>query len=65
MGISFTKMAKGSQIQFAVVERNETVDGLGALLEWFEERVRISFLSNPEVIPLLPSATSGNDKVIV
>lgn len=49
MGISFTKMAKGSQIQFAVVERNETVDGLGALLEWFEERARFKSRSDTPV----------------
>ena len=40
------------EIEFAVVVRSETVDALGALLEWLK-KIFLLVLSNPEVIPLL------------
>ena len=47
-------------IEFAVVVRSETVDGLGALLEWLK-KLFLLVLSNPEVIPLMLFINSGID----
>ena len=47
-------------IEFAVVARSETVDGLGALLEWLK-KLFLLVLSNPEVIPLMLCINSGID----
>ena len=63
MGVSFTKVSKTVivlEIQFAVVVRSETVDVLGALLEWLK-KVFLLVLSNPEVLPLMPCITSVID----
>ena len=38
--------------EFAIAVRSETVDGLGALLEWLK-KVFLLVLSNPEGIPLM------------
>ena len=48
------------EIEFVVVVKSETVDGLGALLEWLT-KVFLLALSNPEMIPLIPCITSGID----
>ena len=48
------------EIEFAVVARSETVDGLGALLEWLK-KLFLLVLSNPEVIPLMLCINSGTD----
>ena len=48
------------EIEFAVVLRSETVNGLGALLEWLK-KVFLLVLSNPEVILLMLCINSGND----
>ena len=48
------------EIEFAVVVRSETVDGLGALLEGLK-KVFLLVLSNPEVIPLILCINSGID----
>ena len=47
------------EIEFAVVVRSETVDELGALLEWLKKALLL-VLSNPEVIPLMLCINSGN-----
>ena len=47
-------------IEFAVVARSETVDGLGALLDWLK-KLFLLVLSNPEVIPLMLCINSGID----
>ena len=47
-------------IEFAVVVRSETVDGLGALLEWLK-KLFLLILSNQEVIPLMLCINSGID----
>ena len=48
------------EIEFAVDVRSETVDGLGALLEW-SKKVFLLCLSNPVVIPLMLCRNSGID----
>ena len=48
------------EIEFVVVVRSDTVDKLGALLEWLK-KVFLLALSNPEVIPLMPCITSSID----
>ena len=48
------------EIEFAVVVRSETVDGLGSLLEWLK-KVFPLVLSNPEVIPLMLCRNSSID----
>ena len=46
------------EIEFAVVLRSKTVDGLGALLERLK-KVLLVVSSNPEVIPLMVCINSG------
>ena len=48
------------EIEFAVVVRSETVDALGALLEWLK-KIFLLVLSNPEVIPLMLCRNSSID----
>ena len=48
------------EIEFALVARSETVDGLGALLEWLK-KVFLLVLSNLEVKPLMLCINSGID----
>ena len=48
------------EIEFVVVVRRQTVDGLGALLERLK-KVFLLALTNPEMIPLMPCITSGID----
>ena len=48
------------EIEFAVVVKSKTVDGLGALLKWLK-KVFLLVLSNLEVIPQMPCITSDID----
>ena len=48
------------EIEFALVVRSETVDGLEALLEWLK-KVFLSVLPNLEVITMMPCITSDID----
>ena len=48
------------EIEFTVVVRSKTVNGLGALLEWLKKAFLL-VLSNPEVIPLMFCINSGID----
>ena len=48
------------EIEFAVFVTSETVDGLGALLEWLKKLFLLAS-SNPEVIPLMLFINSSID----
>ena len=48
------------EIEFAVFVTSETVDGLGAQLEWLKKLFLLAS-SNPEVIPLMLFINSSID----